>query len=431
MTPSIPGWRRIRWGTQETPTTIRRILALLTLLAGLAFAWTAAAAGRICIDNDVIRFDNQWVGSTTVANVAVINCGDQTLSFSDVSVHPATGPAFHVSTGCATGLTLAPGSSCAVTIQFSPVVTGQTSGGLWLRNSTSDNPDELLTFYGRGIDAQAGTASIAFVPAYAAFGAQRINTESGALKVEIRNPGPAALTPSRFVLNGPAAYDLNGVFDTCGVGVSIPAGQSCFLSLYFQPQAEGPRFANLVIDSPQLQSLAILLISGFGSTLSPQIVDVIEYYNATLDHYFVTALAQEIQLLDNGVVAGWKRTGYSFRAYFAANDGFAPVCRFYIPPGYGDSHFYSASPAECADALVKFPSFIQESANVFYIGLPDAAAGTCAAGTSPVYRVWNGRPDTNHRYAASTAVIDQMRALGWIVEGYGSGPYYPIMCAPQ
>jgi hypothetical protein len=179
------------------------------------------------------------VGTVTVVNVAVANCGDQSVSFTDVSVHPATGSAFHVSTNCATGLVLAPGNSCRVTVQFTPLVTGQTSGGLWLRNSTSEDPDELLTFYGRGIDAQAGAGSITFIPQIATFGAQWVNAESGALRVELHNPGPAALTPSRFVLNGPAAYDFNNVFGTCGVGVAIPAGQGCFTSLYFRRMAAG------------------------------------------------------------------------------------------------------------------------------------------------------------------------------------------------
>ena len=411
-------------------STYAHVLVSLFALVGLSVALPAGAAGRICIDNDVVQFGNRFVGTTTIANIAVTNCGDQSLTFTDVSVHPATGPAFHVSTNCATGLTLAPGNNCAVTVQFAPLLTGQTSGGLWLRNTTSV-PDELLTFYGRGVDAQAGTASIVFVPTSAAFGAQLLNAQSAAVRVEVHNQGPAALTPTRFVLNGPAAYDFVNAFDTCRAGTAIPAGEGCFLSLYFRPQAAGPRFANLVIDSPQLASLAILQISGFGATFGPQKVDVIEYYNAAQDHYFITALAQEIQALDTGVFAGWKRTGYAFKAYFAPAQGFAPVCRFYIPPGYGDSHFYSASPAECAQALAQYPFFTYESPNVFYIGLPDTTTGICQMGTTPVYRIWDNRIDSNHRYATSTAVVDQMRALGWIPEGYGPGPYYPIMCEPQ
>jgi hypothetical protein len=404
---------------------------MLAVIVSAALVSPAIASSRICIDNDVIQFGNRFVGSATVVNAAVTNCGDQSLSFTDVSVHPATGPAFHVSTNCATGLVLAPGNSCPVTVQFAPLVTGQTSGGLWLRNSTSEDPEELLTFYGRGVDAQAGTGSITFIPQIAAFGAQWVNAESGALGIELHNPGPAALTPSRFVLNGPAAYDFANVYGTCGVGVAIPTGQSCFMSLYFRPMAAGARYANLVIDSPQLQSLAILRISGFGATVAPQIVDVIEYYNVSHDHFFTTSLPEEIQALDYGVFGGWARTGYSFKAYFAQTIGFVPVCRYYIPPGYGDSHFYSASPAECADAAAKYPFFVAESPHAFHIGLPDTTTGACPAGTIPVYRVWDGRVDTNHRYTTSTVVVDQMRALNWIAEGYGPGPYYPIMCAPQ
>ena len=45
-----------------------------------------------------------------------------------------------------------------------------------------------------------------------------------------------------------------------------------------------------------------------------------------------------------------------------------------------------------------------------------------------VYRVWDNRADTNHRYTTSLAVRQQMLAAGWVAEGYGPGQV--IMCAP-
>jgi hypothetical protein len=158
-------------------------------------------------------------------------------------------------------------------------------------------------------------------------------------------------------------------------------------------------------------------------------VQVVEFYNAARDHYFISAAAAEIADLDSGVHAGWTRTGRGFKAYATAASGASPVCRFYIPPPYGDSHFYSASPAECAQVQASYPAFTYEAPNVFYIGLPDATTGACATGTVPVYRAWDNRADTNHRYTTSTTVRAQMLAIGWIAEGYG--PDQVIMCAPQ
>ena len=43
-------------------------------------------------------------------------------------------------------------------------------------------------------------------------------------------------------------------------------------------------------------------------------VAVVEFYNAALDHYFITQATAEIADLDNGVHRGWTRTGESFLA---------------------------------------------------------------------------------------------------------------------
>jgi hypothetical protein len=162
-------------------------------------------------------------------------------------------------------------------------------------------------------------------------------------------------------------------------------------------------------------------------------VDAIEFYYAALDHYFLTADPVEIAALDTGIFGGWTRTGYGFKAYAAGsyNDGsIRPVCRYYGLPSAGlSSHFYSASPAECFIADRDYGTeWAIESDNVFQIGLPDTLTGVCPGGTTPVYRLFNGRHDANHRYTTSPVVRATMVAQGWIREGYG--PDDTIMCAP-
>ena len=64
------------------------------------------------------------------------------------------------------------------------------------------------------------------------------------------------------------------------------------------------------------------------------------------------------------------RTGYVFNVWDGAGIGINPVCRYYIPPGYGDSHFFSGSLQECTDTGTKFPWLVDESSAAFYIALP-------------------------------------------------------------
>jgi hypothetical protein len=94
----------------------------------------------------------------------------------------------------------------------------------------------------------------------------------------------------------------------------------------------------------------------------------------------------------------------------------------------GDSHFFSASLAECAQVHAKYPFFDYETPSAFYVYLPDAATGACAQGAIPLYRVWDNRPDTNHRYTTDPAVREQMVARGWIPEGSGIGV---VACVPS
>jgi hypothetical protein len=170
-----------------------------------------------------------------------------------------------------------------------------------------------------------------------------------------------------------------------------------------------------------------------GAQVAPPVftVSVVEYYRLDVDHYFITADGAEIAALDGGRLQAWKRTGQTFAAYAAADPADAtrsPVCRLYGRPEAGlDSHFYSASPAECQAVTERYPNaWVSESSDIFAVALP--TDGSCAAGTIPIYRLYNDRADANHRYTASAAVKAQMVGEGWLAEG--DGPATVAMCVP-
>ena len=80
---------------------------------------------------------------------------------------------------------------------------------------------------------------------------------------------------------------------------------------------------------------------------------------------------------------------------------------------------------------VKFPqTWTYESAEVYRAFLVDPATGACPADTQPVYRLYNNRPDANHRYTSQLGVFVFMKGKGYIPEGDGS-PATPVaFCAP-
>jgi uncharacterized delta-60 repeat protein len=157
------------------------------------------------------------------------------------------------------------------------------------------------------------------------------------------------------------------------------------------------------------------------------VATVVEYYNRSLDHYFMTLRVDEIYSLDSGaIIKGWKRTGKVLSTYARPWTNTSPVCRFYIPPPLGDSHFFGRDEKECAATGSANPEFVLEDQASMHMVLP--VDGTCPEGIVPVYRIFNNRRDANHRYTTDRSVRDQMVAEGGIAEG--DGPDRVVMCSP-
>jgi len=158
-----------------------------------------------------------------------------------------------------------------------------------------------------------------------------------------------------------------------------------------------------------------------GSTPPPGAFEVVEYYNAYLDHYFITAQPAEIAYIDTVLSGSFQRTGLYFYAYLSpvfAPFNSRPVCRFFAA-GLINSHFFSASASECSFVIANWPGiWTLETSASFYIQVPDFN-GNCPADTLPVYRFFNNRNDANHRYTVDRSVRRAMLNRGWVPEGNG------------
>lgn len=241
----------------------------------------------------------------------------------------------------------------------------------------------------------------------------------------------ATWTPSAAGLGGGAVQSI--VFDPLSPGVvyAAQAGQGVFRSaddgrtwravneglrskqvwrLQFDPSDARQLFAST---DRGVQSLDLRLGLPAGAPRA------VEYFHPGMNHYFVTANADEVNLLDAGAFAGWQRTGEGMSVFDTSSVSASNVCR-YFATGFApqSTHFYSPYPHEC-QILSTNPIWTFEG---FAFGwkLPESSGG-CASETRPIYRLFNqglgGAP--NHRYTESMTTLDTMLYSGWTFEGDG------------
>ncbi len=161
-------------------------------------------------------------------------------------------------------------------------------------------------------------------------------------------------------------------------------------------------------------------------------VTVTEFYHRDLDHYFMTASAEEAAGIDAGAAGpGWERTGQAFTAWSVLGNPEAGMnlCRFYgsVEPG-PNSHFFTLSTGECSQLMdlqartpATEPRWNFEGYAFAAVPPADDAVAPCPAGTAPVFRAYNRGfergEDSNHRYVTNRALLGPLVARGWVEEG--------------
>ena len=151
-------------------------------------------------------------------------------------------------------------------------------------------------------------------------------------------------------------------------------------------------------------------------------VTVTEYYNLSLDAFFITGRANEQALLD--VTSGFRRTGMNFSAVAAdgASTALSKICRYYISTvsPFVSSHFYGVQDTDCVQIAALSPAGFSYEGFDFATTLPGANRTCPVSAPIPIRRAYRpaaGGKTGNHRYAASQGTIDGMVALGWTDEG--------------
>ncbi|MFO1317920.1 MAG: choice-of-anchor D domain-containing protein [Burkholderiales bacterium] len=365
-----------------------------------------------------VTFAAQVVGTTSAPQGATItNVGTAPVTVTSVT---SSNPEFPVTSTCTT---VAAGATCALSLTFAPTAVGARSATVTVTSNGTGSPQTLAV---SGTGTAAPTPGQLVFASEVNFGSAEIGKTTAPARVAVTNVGGTPVAVASVGSSNPSEFAVTS--STCG---SIATDASCAFELAFTPGAQGARSATITVVSNGAGSPQSMVARGTGVTgppPPPPTADVIEYYHAEWDHYFMTSIADEIAKLDAGVFAGWARTGYKFKSHALNTAGDVNVCRFFSTSfGLRSSHFYTPFASECA--IVKGNPDWQFEGEVFGIPIPDTS-GACPAGTVPVYRLYNNGQGNapNHRYTTELNVRAQMIAHGWIPEGYG--PLGVIMCAP-
>lgn len=188
-----------------------------------------------------------------------------------------------------------------------------------------------------------------------------------------------------------------------------------------------------------MNKLTILTLAALsGSPVAAQSAEpeteAVEYYNRSLNHYFITATAAEARMIDDGAAGeGWVRTGRSFQAWLDRSNAPANasgVCRFYSRGA--NSHFYTANAGEC-EFLKGLEAQERRSAQstgaavmgwqyegiAFHVESP--SGDSCPAGTAAISRVYNNGftsgEGSNHRFVDDSELRALMLDRSWVGEG--------------
>jgi hypothetical protein len=259
----IPGGSSSAQFTLTTsPVTSEVVLAVLASFGGGSGATTFALqpGGLLTVDPQLSDFGYQQVGTASVAQSFVLNnFGTEPLALNSIQL--STGTEFVVSgNNCPANLT--PGSSCSVSVEFNPTVSGSVTDSLVV-NFGSPASTQSISLSG------SGSVAIVSLPGLVSLGNVIMPGTAQGIAA-LANTGNAPLGGILASISGPNAQDFTASLGECSSGV-LPPDSTCSLSITFSPKAAGARTATLNVTGQSFSAPITATLTANGKQTTPVI----------------------------------------------------------------------------------------------------------------------------------------------------------------
>ena len=194
-----------------------------------------AALAAASVSPAWLTFASQAFNATSPAQtVTVFNTGNAALTPTSIVFSGD----FNESTDNCTGQTIAPGSSCMVSVTFTPQATGPRSGAMTIYANVYGG-QIAVDLNGTG----GGASAVNLTPAAENFGQEEEGKISAPLSITVANGG-AATPVGSIAVTAPFVVPAGG--NACGAG-SLVANSDCQIQVEFAPTATGTFVGTLTL----------------------------------------------------------------------------------------------------------------------------------------------------------------------------------------
>jgi hypothetical protein len=201
--------------------------------AGLVGTGIPAPLGTLSANPGLLAFEGQVIRTTSAPRtITLTNTGAAVSTVGTVEVSGDFGQ----TNNCGR---LAIGSSCTITVSFTPTVEGARGGSLRI---TSDASNDVLLVGLSGTGLPVPAALIELSASGLSWGNTPVGTQSEGKSITVRNPGTLPLAIGALSVLG----DFDFVNHCPG---SLAAGGSCEIDVTFGPHVPGTRTGSLTLQS--------------------------------------------------------------------------------------------------------------------------------------------------------------------------------------
>jgi hypothetical protein len=207
-----------------------------------------------------LDFGNQLVGSASATLTETLtNSATSDMVINSITVAPTAANAGEFKqTGSTCGASLAAGTSCTVSLGFTPGQTGPRSATLTINDDTVGSPQSVVL---GGVGLSTGP-NATLLGTGLIFGTQLVGTTSPAQTLALTNYGAVALNVGSVTASSSFVET-----DTCVP--SLASGATCTISVTFVPGGSGNVTGTLSISDDAVGSPQKASLSGTGSTMTP------------------------------------------------------------------------------------------------------------------------------------------------------------------